>query len=108
MYGVYGSGASHYREGDFMTFARGDLVTLDPDKVRERAAARPHSHENARKIALADAGVTFCITDIKEGAGSVPLFLVRVVDGDLTVEQEEVLERVGPIAQVGELLCRQL
>ena len=90
-----------------MTFARGDLVTLDPDKVRERAAARPACLENARKLALADAGVTFRITEIKGGAGSASRFLVDPIVEDPTPEQKAVLKQYGAIAEVGELLCRQ-
>ena len=110
MYGVYGSGASHYREGATMGVQLvkvGQIGALDLEAVGERATRFP-CPEMAIRLALAKAGVRFRVAAMRNGSSSTPHLLLEIVK-PISREQKEVLREAGPLPKqflVGPLLFK--
>lgn len=107
MYGVYGSGASHSREGALMEHAQiGTLGKLDLAAVGERAA-RSFCPETAMRLALAKARIRFRVVEVQNGAGRAPNLLLEILR-PVPLEQRKVLREVNPPKRIwaGEILFK--
>ena len=110
MYRVYGSGASHYREGATMELSRavgvGQVGTLNLEAVQERAA-RSSCPETAMRLALAKVGIKFRVAEVQNGVNCAPTLLLEILR-PVPREQKRMLREVNPPKRIwaGEILFK--